>query len=61
MTNYEFLKNAELEEMGKYLCYMISTNEDSEDPCGECFASGYCFIANNGMQNWLEEEYRRIT
>jgi len=61
MTNYEFIQNAEINDVAKYLCFMISTaslDDDCAEGCDGCFANEYCFIGNNGIQKWLEEEYR---
>lgn len=57
MTNYEFIKQASAEQLTKFLCFVISMNENAEDACGECFASNECFIGQNGIGEWLSSEY----
>ena len=55
MTRYENIKQMSKEDLGLFLCDLISEVAGRED-CDVCPARDLCFIGHNGMVAWLGEE-----
>ncbi len=53
MTNYEFLKRANLNCMADTLCNLMGC---SEVDCKNCIASDHCSHGHTGFIEWLKEE-----
>lgn len=54
MTNFEKLKNADIDEMSQLLCKAIEDITD-DYPCDHCFMEGRCSDGHNGWADWLKE------
>lgn len=55
MTNFEFLRSLNEEEMGAFLCNLRTVN--GCDPCAACPATLYCRKGHTGTLDWLRAEY----
>lgn len=49
MTNYEKIKQSNINEMVEFLCTLTE--------CEKCPASNLCYFGHNGMKEWLEKEF----
>jgi len=61
MTNFETIKNADLEQLGHFLCERVEaefykTHSDNEWACGMCPMVARCDIGQNGWIDWLRSE-----
>lgn len=55
MTNFDKIKNADIDEMAQLLCKAIEDITD-EYPCDHCFMEGRCSNGHNGWTDWLKEK-----
>lgn len=55
MTNFEKLKNADIDEMSQLLCKAIEDITD-DYPCDHCPLEEFCNEQRNGWAKWLSEE-----
>jgi hypothetical protein len=55
MTRYENIKQMSKEDLGRYLCNLITEVAGAKD-CDVCPARGLCSVGHNGMVEWLDGE-----
>ena len=60
MTNYEYLKNINIEQLSHFLCDQTELEGTKSFPegdvCESCPMYGRCFENHNGWLDWLKEE-----
>ena len=61
MTNFEAIKNSDLEQLGHFLCDMVEdefykTHDDNKWMCDHCIMQERCSEIGNGWLQWLKEE-----
>lgn len=59
MTNFEFLRSLNEEEMGAFLCNLRTYGApvNGRNPCMGCPATLYCHKGHTGTLDWLRAEY----
>lgn len=57
MTNFEYLKQANLEQMAMYLCGLIQRVDSDEHPCDICPVTNHCWANHNGFADALNFDY----
>ena len=55
MTNFERMKNADIDKMAQLLCKGVEDIAD-DYPCDFCPMEGKCLDGHNGWADWLKEE-----
>jgi hypothetical protein len=55
MTNFEFIKSMNIDELASLLCDLSEAGGDSFG-CASCIAKDYCSFGHNGMKDFLESE-----
>ena len=60
MTNYEYLKNVNIEQLSHFLCDETDLETfnsfPDDDACDRCPVNGRCIPGRNGWLSWLKEE-----
>jgi len=58
MTNLEFIKTLNLEELADYYCHLHDTGTVTDTYCDKCPFTDLCGKGGAGVKNWLMQEHK---